>query len=462
MVFSSILFLYYFLPAVLIIYYLSPKKAKNFVLFISSLVFYAWGEPYYIILMLFSILFNYALTIVMDRQKSPKKRKALLFATVAVDLAILGFYKYSGLFWNTVNSLFGLSVSHKSVSLPIGISFYTFQIISYVADVYKKDVKAQKNPISLGTYIALFPQLIAGPIVRYSSIDKQLSERKINADMILTGIGTFSCGLAKKVFLANNIGMLWETVKSTPMGEISVLSAWLGIIAYTLQIYFDFSGYSDMAVGLGRMLGFEFDINFNYPYISKSITEFWRRWHISLSSWFKEYVYIPLGGNRRGQARMCLNIMIVWFLTGLWHGASYNFILWGVYYGLLLMVEKLFLKKYLRRLPKAVSHIYTMLFVMVGWVLFASEHLKGVISYLSVMFGNAPFVNSSFLYLLRSNFAFLIIGIIASFPVGKELYARLPEKLKTVLMLLLSIVSIYICTAYLLDSTYNPFLYFRF
>lgn len=469
MLFSSTTFLFVFLPIVLAIYFICPKRFRNLVLLISSLIFYAWGEIKYLLVMLVTILVNYILALVCAACKERKQERgarAAVIGTVIFSIGMLAFFKYSNFFLENINhtigQMGGFRLSLLNIALPLGISFYTFQTLSYTIDVYRGEVKPQKNILTLATYVCLFPQLIAGPIVRYQTVAGELEHRQESTEQFGEGIRRFITGLGKKVLLANTAGSVFEMIQAMGDSQITVGLCWMASIAYSFQIYFDFSGYSDMAIGLGKMFGFQFLENFNYPYISRNITEFWRRWHISLSSWFKEYVYIPLGGNRCGKARMCLNIMIVWFLTGLWHGASYNFILWGVYYGLLLMVEKLFLKKYLRRLPKVVSHIYTMLFVMIGWVLFASEHLKGVISYLSVMFGNAPLVNSSFLYLIRSNFVFLIIGIIASLPVGKELYAKLPKKSKTVLMLLLSIVSIYICTAYLLDSTYNPFLYFRF
>lgn len=462
MVFSSILFLYYFLPLVLVCYFVSPKCMKNTVLFVSSLIFYAWGEPVYIFLMLFSIAFNYFAVLLMDKFGNRLWiRRLFLIIAVTADLGILGFYKYMGYGVSVINSVFHTSFKTTAVTLPVGISFYTFQIISYVIDVYRKNASAQKNFISIGTYITLFPQLIAGPIVRYTSIDEQLNKRRVTASSFLRGVGTFCIGLSKKVLLANNIGIIWETVKQS--ADKSVLGAWLGIIAFALQIYYDFSGYSDMAVGLGRMFGFEFSENFNYPYISKSITEFWRRWHISLGTWFKEYLYFPLGGSRKGALRTCINLIIVWFCTGLWHGASSNFVVWGLYYGIILIIEKLFLIKYLRKLPKFIAHIYALVLVIVGWALFECGNIAEALSYIKVMFGGAQLTNESFWYNLRLGISMLVIGIIGAFPFMRGLFYKMfTGKTRYLVTAVLSALSLVVCTAYLLDSAYNPFLYFRF
>ena len=332
MVFSSILFLFYFLPAILILYYLAPKKKRNFVLFFGSLFFYAWGEPVYVILLLLSTIFNYFIGLKIDKEdKNPKRKKRILTIGIVLNVLLLVIFKYTNFLIEMINLILVHDIPMTNITLPIGISFFTFQTMSYIIDVYRKNAKSQKNYIDFGTYVALFPQLIAGPIVRYNSIDEQLFKRRETIEGFTKGTITFTSGLAKKVLIANNIGLLWESINTMPTAELSVLSSWLGIVAYALQIYFDFSGYSDMAIGLGRMFGFEFEKNFDYPYISDSITAFWRRWHISLSTWFKEYVYIPLGGNRKGNKRLYLNLLVVWTLTGVWHGAGVNFVIWGLY-----------------------------------------------------------------------------------------------------------------------------------
>lgn len=410
MIFSSVLFLFYFLPIVLFVYYISPKKIKNFILLVASLVFYAWGEPTYIVLMIFTIVLNYHMALVISESKSESKRKRVLVEAIVIDLLILGYFKYYGFFIDSINSIFSTNIEVKQLALPVGISFYTFQTLSYVIDVYWKKVNVQKNIITFGTYIAMFPQLIAGPIVKYSDVEKQMVKRPINMDNFGLGAERFILGLGKKVLLANNIGMLWDTISATDLSQLSVLSAWLGMIAYTFQIYFDFSGYSDMAIGLGRMLGFKFMENFNYPYIASSVTDFWRRWHISLSTWFREYVYIPLGGNRVGVAKHIRNLLIVWALTGFWHGASYNFLMWGLYYGVLLIIEKYALGKVLNKLPHVVRWLYTILIVMIGWIFFAAPDLSWALDYIKVLFGsNGVFCDGTSLYYLESNFLLLLI-----------------------------------------------------
>ena len=464
MVFSSIIFIFTFLPIVLGIYYICPKKIRNFILLVGSLVFYAWGEPVYIFLMIFTTIFNYLMALCINVRKGKEKKKFLII-TIVVDLLILGYFKYYGFLIEIINSIFSLSIKYTKLSLPIGISFYTFQTLSYVIDVYLKKVKVQKNLIDFGTYITMFPQLVAGPIVKYSDIEKQLKNRNEGFDNFGIGVEKFLIGLGKKVLLANNIGMLWDAIQVQNLGDMSVLTAWLGAIAYTMQIYFDFSGYSDMAIGLGRMFGFIFTKNFDYPYISKSVTEFWRRWHISLSTWFKEYVYIPLGGNRKGVLKQCRNLLIVWTLTGLWHGASYNFIVWGLYYGILLMFEKFIFKEILNKLPSIIRSIYTMIIVNVGWVIFAAPNLSWAIKYIKILFfvGENKFIDGSFKYYLSNNFILLIILILASTPLLRNIFKSIKKSKGGYTIAMILQYAIFILSiAYLLNASYNPFLYFRF
>ena len=455
MIFSSMFFLLFFLPLVLGVYYVIHPKVKNAVLLLFSLIFYAWGEPIYIFLMVFSILFNYICGLFVE------KRKWVLVLSIIGNLAGLFFFKYTDFFLGTINSTLGTGIPLLNLALPVGISFYTFQAMSYVIDVYKGDVRPQKNIVSFGTYISLFPQLIAGPIVRYRTIDEQLSHREITAEKVARGIVSFVIGLGKKVLIANNIGLLWDTMYAS--GNITVVSAWLGIIAFALQIYFDFSGYSDMAIGLGRMFGFEFEKNFDYPYTSTSITDFWRRWHISLSTWFKEYVYIPLGGNRVSPMRRRLNLLIVWCLTGFWHGASFNFLFWGLYYAVLLIIEKEFLGKYIEKLPKFIQNIYALLFVLIGWVFFACETMPDAISYLGMMFGFGAtgFADASTYYFLNSYIITIEIGVVAMLPLAKKMIKPHFEK-NALCVLAPCAVIFFLCMAYLADASYNPFLYFRF
>ena len=455
MIFSSVLFLVYFLPLVLALYYIVPLKLKNFVLLLSSLVFYAWGEPLYIGLMIFSIIINYIAGLLV------KGRKGVLVFSVIINLSMLFFFKYTDFLIDTANNVLKTEMPVLNLALPIGISFYTFQAMSYVVDVYRGDVQPQKNIISFGTYIALFPQLIAGPIVRYKTIDEQLSERSISAEKLSKGIVVFIIGLGKKVLIANNIGMLWDSMKGT--GDLSVASAWLGICAFTLQIYFDFSGYSDMAIGLGRMFGFEFLPNFNYPYISTSITEFWRRWHMSLGTWFREYVYIPMGGNRVSVMRKMFNILTVWFLTGFWHGAGFNFILWGLYYGVILILEKNIYGRLLEKLPRIFGILYSLLLVITGWVFFASDSLNDAWNYLKIMFGatDNPMIDTVAIYSAKSYAVIFVVGIIAMLPLGKKLLKPLWDKNPCYFLLPCMAIAV-LCMAYLADASYNPFLYFRF
>ena len=462
MVFSSLLFLFFYLPVTLAVYYLCPARWRNLWLFLVNLVFYGWGEPVYVILMVLSIGVNYTAGFLVDRRRD--KGKMILAINAIVNLGLLFFFKYYDFLAQNLSSIPGLAFLHPlGISLPIGISFYTFQNMSYPIDVYRGDARSQRSFIRYGTYVALFPQLIAGPIVRYKDIAEQLDSRQESADKFASGVRRFCVGLSKKVLLANNIGALWDVYKAMDPASLSAADAWLGALAFTFQIYFDFSGYSDMAIGLGRMLGFEFVENFNYPYISRSITEFWRRWHISLSTWFRDYVYIPLGGNRRGKGRQLLNLLIVWTLTGIWHGASWNFLLWGLYYALLLILEKVFLYDRLRRAPAWIGHVYALFLVVVGWVLFSVEDLTLCLNYRrSMFFGGAGFWSGTFLYYLRSFAPSILVMILAATPLAKTLYQRLPEKLTHILNPILVLASLLLSTAYLVDSTYNPFLYFRF
>ncbi len=473
MVFSSILFLFRFLPIVLVLYYIAPRKLKNTVLFLASLVFYAWGEPVYVVLMIFSTIFNYIFGILVDRAKAREKvkaAKAVVAVSVVVNLAILGYFKYADFLIANVNAIFKTSIPSLKLALPIGISFYTFQTMSYIIDVYRGDAKAQKNIISFGTYVALFPQLIAGPIVRYNTIAEQLERRKETVEGISYGVVRFVTGMGKKVLIANNIGMLFDAISAGNISSTPALTAWLGAIAYTFQIYFDFSGYSDMAIGLGSMFGFKFLENFNYPYESLSITEFWRRWHISLSTWFKEYVYIPLGGNRKGKLKQLRNIAIVWCLTGIWHGASWNFVIWGVYFGILLVVEKTFLLKPLSRLPKLIQRLYTMLLVIISWVIFSMDSMTSVFSYLKAMLGGYGngFADTHTLYILSSYGLLMLIALVACTSIPKRIATKLMSRLEakplaaTIIQNVFLVAVFVLVVAYLVNATYNPFLYFRF
>ena len=473
MIFSSLLFLFRFLPAVLVLYYLAPRPLRNLVLLLCSLVFYAWGEPVYIILMIVSILVSYTGGILVDRFKTQGKRRAAraaLLGSSVVSLSLLGFFKYADFLIGTVNSLTGAGINLLKIALPIGISFYTFQTMSYTIDVYRGEAKVQKNLISFGAYVTMFPQLIAGPIVQYKTIDHQLRTRKETAAQFAYGIHRFMIGLGKKVLLANNAGALWDTVRSMEHTQIPVVMSWMGLAAYTFQLYFDFSAYSDMAIGLGHMFGFRFLENFNYPYISKSITEFWRRWHISLSTWFRDYVYIPLGGNRVGVWKHIRNILVVWMLTGIWHGASWNFVLWGLYYGVLLLIEKFVLGKYLKKLPGVFQHIYCMFFVMLGWNLFVFDDMSAGISFARALFGTygAGFCSRETLYLLYNNAVLMVLLILGSTQLparaGNWICAKLRGK-ETILTIVKNVfyVGIFLLSvAWLVDASYNPFLYFRF
>ena len=463
MVFSSLTFLQCFLPLCLLAYFLVPQKGRNGVLFLFSLLFYAWGEPVYVVLMLFSTALDYTCGQMVERHRGKRGAKIALLVSVCVNLGLLGVFKYSDFLIGTVNSLFGTALPQPNLPLPIGISFYTFQTMSYVIDVYRGDAPVSKNPINFGTYVALFPQLIAGPIVRYRDVAEQLTNRKETLDEFTKGVNLFIIGLGKKVLIANQMGNL-STAMFATTDENGVVGTWVGIIAYSFQLYFDFSGYSDMACGLGNMLGFEFLKNFNYPYISKSVTEFWRRWHISLSTWFKEYVYIPLGGNRKGVKRQVLNLLIVWGLTGIWHGASWNFVLWGLYYGVLLIFEKFVFKKVLDKLPSAVQHIYTMFIVVIGWGLFYFTDMSKLGTFLGDLFnfGNG-ICGEQALNLILSYLPLIIAAAVASTPLAAKLYAKV-QNTKYIGFAQTAFVAIVLvlCTASLVNQSYNPFLYFRF
>ena len=464
MVFSTSLFLFYYLTLVLLVYYVMPVRFRNFVLLVASLFFYYWGEQGYTVIMLLSIGIDYVHGCIVLRCKekgNDRGARLAVASSVVFNLGILFFFKY----WDfAARSLQAVGMGFMpvlNISLPIGISFYTFQTMSYTIDVYRGDARVQKNIIHFGTFVTLFPQLIAGPIIKYKDLDEQLDSRTHSVDRFASGVQRFVVGLAKKLLLANNLGQLWDVFKATPAEELTVTGAWLGIIAFAFQIYFDFSGYSDMAIGLGRMFGFEFMENFNYPYISKSITEFWRRWHISLSTWFREYLYIPLGGNRCRKGRWLLNLLIVWAATGIWHGASWNYLFWGLYFFCLLMLEKLVWGKWLGKLPAAVQHLYVMVLVLISWAIFALEDLSHLGCYLRAMAGlnGTSLMNGQTFYYLRNFLPVMVIAAIGSTPLVANLWKRVNRSAIRILILALGLI---LCTAYVVASTYNPFLYFRF
>lgn len=487
MVFSSFVFLFCFLPIILMIYYICPSKARNLILLVASLIFYAWGEPRYVLIMLFSTVFDYTngrLIGYFKERAYVRRAKAVLVVDIIGNLAILGFFKYTDFVIESINSLTGAGLSLMHIALPIGISFYTFQTMSYTIDVYRGIVPPQRNILNFATYVTLFPQLIAGPIVQYKTIGEELSHRSVSWKDFSEGAFLFCVGMAKKVLLANQIGSLWDAISTAV--NLSAASAWLGAVAFTFQIYFDFSGYSDMAIGLGRIFGFHFLKNFDHPYVSKSITEFWRRWHISLGTWFREYVYIPLGGNRCGIVRQIRNIMIVWFLTGLWHGASWNFVLWGLYYGVLLMIEKMVIAfgkqrakqkaavcgqqtGWLRLLKSVLSHIYAMVLVVIGWVIFAQTDAGALWDYLKAMFGvGVAGVDSDFFYYICSNRTLLVVLVVCSLD-WSPLWGRLGQAIEkqkgaveAILRILVMAVLFLLSVAFLVGDSYNPFLYFRF
>lgn len=470
MLFSSISFLYYFLPAVMILYFIVPFKFKNLILLVASLFFYFYGEPIYVILMVVSTLSAYIHGLLIGKFEGTKWAKVFMISSVAVGLAGLLFFKYTDFFIGNVNSIFNSNIEPLKLALPIGISFYTFQTISYTIDVYRGDAKVQKNFVHLATYVALFPQLIAGPIVRYTTVEEDLSTRKHSFEQFSSGAFRFVIGLAKKVLIADSFGYLCGAGQIfRASGEKSVVFYWLYAIAYCLQIYYDFSGYSDMAIGLGKIFGFRFLENFNYPFISKSVSEFWRRWHMSLGSWFRDYVYIPLGGNRVSKWKWFRNVLVVWFLTGFWHGADWTFIIWGLYFALFLLMEKLFLAKWLEKLPKFVSHIYVFLVMIVSFVIFNGNGIGGSISDLGGMFGvlDIPFVNDTTLYYLKSYAPMIIAAAIGATPVVKMLATKLRDSKKfgvvaSVLEPVVMVLLLVVVTAYLVDSSASFFLYFRF
>ena len=463
MIFSSIPFLFFFFPLFILLYFTLPFKYKNHILLLFSLIFYAWGEPIYILLMIFSSIVDFINGKNIEKYKDDnKKKKIYLIISIIINISLLGFFKYADFFIKVINNILNLDIPLLNLGLPIGISFFTFQTMSYSIDVYRGDVKAEKDFLTFMTYVCMFPQLIAGPIVRYETVSNELHKRDINFKKFADGFTRFLRGLFKKVLIANNIGLLFTLITSSEVNDISIMTGVLAIVSYAFQIYFDFSGYSDMAIGMGNMCGFTFLENFNYPYISKSITEFWRRWHISLSSWFKDYVYIPLGGSRVNILKNIRNILIVWILTGFWHGASWNFIFWGLYYGILLLLEKFVLKKYIDKLPDFVKHIYTIVLVFIGWMIFAFDDSKYLFAFIKALTSN-KFVDSAFLYYFKNYFLILVIATLFSLPV----YPKVKEKMNNSIFTSLLSISIYvilfiITLSYLVSDTYNPFLYFRF
>lgn len=461
MVFSSLIFLFRFMPLAFLAYYIAPRFMKNGVLLLVSLLFYAWGEPKYVLIMFFSIALDYTASNGIERFRDRKVLKRLFMAlSVMGNMGLLLTFKYTNFFIENINHFGGFSINPVALTLPLGISFYTFQTMSYTIDVYRGQVKAEKNLIDFGAYVCLFPQLIAGPIVKYVDVAKELKERTMNLDQISEGIRYFIMGLCSKILIANPMGQLWNDVQTLGISNVSTPMAWIGIIGFAFQIYFDFSGYSMMAIGLGKMLGFEFPKNFDYPYTSRSITEFWRRWHMTLGSWFREYVYIPLGGNRMGMKRQMINLFIVWFLTGFWHGASWNFILWGLYFAIFLIIEKVFLLKYLNK-SQILSRVYAMFVVLIGWVIFANESLTTLGGYLHRLFvwqsGSTSF---DYRYALSHYGFVLVLAVFFSAPWIKRFYERF-ERRKVFVGLGLTTLFL-ICVSYLVDSSFNPFLYFRF
>ncbi len=471
MLFSTTTFIIIFLPIVIAIYYgllRKTKTLKNVFLFLVSILFYAWGEPYFVLIMLLSIIANWFFGGLVDKYRENKIKVRIVIVLMFIfNLSILGVFKYLNFIISNTNAFFHTNFVVPNIVLPIGISFFTFQAISYVLDIYKKDAEAQKNPLNMGLYIAFFPQLIAGPIVRYKTIAEQIEERKETFEKFSQGVQRFIKGLAKKVLLSNSLAIVADYTFGMIPSELSVLLAWLGIISYTLQIYFDFSGYSDMAIGLAKMFGFELEENFNFPYISKTITEFWRRWHISLGTWFRDYVYIPLGGSRVGKKRLILNLFIVWTLTGLWHGANWTFIAWGIFYFVLLTIEKLTKidKKQMKNKVLIIcQHIYTMFFVMIGWVLFRSDNLGYAIQYIKSLFGliGNTFINSEAILYLKEYGIYMLLGISFSIPFGKALQKYKDKKGFEVIYGVATILIFYVCLSYIIKGTYNPFIYFNF
>ncbi len=464
MIFSSLTFLFAYLPVTLALYFLTPLRWRNWVLLLVSLFFYGWGEPVYVSIMVLSILIDYTHGMLVEKYRADdKKARWFVGQSVVFNLLLLGFFKYWDFLAANLSLLPGVNLPQLGIPLPIGISFFTFQTMSYTIDVYRGDAPVQRNMVKFGAFVTMFPQLIAGPIVQYKSVARELDHRVNTAEDFALGARRFCVGLAKKVLLANAVGALWEECLSAQgAGTLTAAGGWMGLAAFGFQIYFDFSGYSDMAIGLGRMFGFRFLENFDYPYLSASVTEFWRRWHMSLTGWFREYLYIPLGGNRRGTARTVRNIFIVWFCTGFWHGASWNFVLWGLYFFCWLMLEKYLLRGLLEHVPAAVKHVYTLVVVFLGWGIFAMEDLGVCGRYLAACFGGAPLWSAADGYRLRSYAVTLLVLVLASTTLGRDGWARLPERARQVLTPVLMGLGLVACTAYLVDGSYNPFLYFRF
>ena len=485
MLFSSVTFLVYFLPIAILVYYMVPSRFKNAVILVESLFFYSWGEPVYILLMITSIIFNYISGLAISKLQSSKKfTKNVLFFNVFVILALLGFFKYADFTIDNINAIFGTQFNTLELPLPIGISFYTFQAMSYIIDLDRGKVRVQKNLVNFAVYISMFPQLIAGPIVRFKTVEEQLNTRVHSFEMFGNGVVRFTFGLAKKVIIANNMGQIWTAINGKELSDLSIMNVWLLAFSFALQIYFDFSGYSDMAIGLGKMFGFTFDENFNYPYMSKSITEFWRRWHISLGTWFKEYLYIPLGGNKKGEMRQIFNILVVWSLTGLWHGASWNFAIWGMYFGIFLVLEKMFILKgmaklssYLPLVSKVLSRLYTLVAVVISWLIFSITDTNRLIAMLKILLcvygfnseSTIKLLDKSDIYLLSSNALILIVAIVAATGLPTAFYVKFVKnreengaKQMKVYEIIAVLVLFFISFAFVVSSTYNPFLYFRF
>lgn len=464
MVFSSLTFLFLYLPVTLLLYFLTPLRWRNLTLLLVSLFFYGWGEPVYILIMFLSILIDYTHGLLVEKYRSDDwKARWFVTESVIFNLLLLGFFKYWDFFAMNLSLIPGVRIPTLGLSLPIGISFFTFQTMSYTIDVYRRDAPVQRNPITFGAFVTMFPQLIAGPIVKYKTVAAELDHRVHSGEEFASGVQRFCAGLAKKVLLANSIGALWDSsLAAQAAGTLTAAGGWLGLIAYSFQIYFDFSGYSDMAIGLGRMLGFHFEENFRYPYAASSVTDFWRRWHISLTSWFREYLYIPLGGNRGGTVKALRNIFIVWLCTGFWHGASWNFILWGLYFAVLLTLEKYVLRHALSRAPAWVGHLYTLFFAAVGWGIFAIDDLSRCGAYLRICFGGGTGWSAVNGYDLRSYALTLAVLAVASTPLGARVWERLPARAQRLTGPALAALSLVVCTAYLVSGSYNPFLYFRF
>ena len=466
MVFSEPVFMFMFLPVSLLIYYAVPFRFKNAVLFLTGLLFYSWGEPIYVLIMILSTLIDYLAGRTMDKFDSNEKaRKAALIVSVIMNLSLLGVFKYSGMVIDTVNSLLGTAIHNPNLPLPIGISFFTFQSMSYTIDLYRRNITVQKSFVNFAAFVTMFPQIVAGPIVRYEDVARELESRKINFNEISSGISIFICGLCKKVLIANSVGELWTNVKEMDYSSLPAVTAWLGIIAFTLQIYFDFSGYSDMAIGLGKMLGFNFPQNFDYPYNSKSVSEFWRRWHMTLGGWFKSYVYFPLGGSRNGKAKTIRNLLIVWALTGIWHGASWNFAIWGIYYGIILILEKFVFAGVMKKLPDFVKRIYTLLMVVIGWVIFEISSPASELGFIGAMFGTGgKFIDASAVNMIHNYLITIVIAAIVATGLPLKIWKNLSEKIKGTDAVCIAgeAAGMAASIAYLVDASYNPFLYFNF